>query len=126
MENSTYLNVMNTSLKRLFSTALRITLKSPKLAWIMFRVNRIQNKHARIRARNEKEGVHVPPFMITSVTQSCNLKCKGCYAQTHSNVTAAEMSSDLLTNILAEAQTLGISIHENSPKCFSPCLPTDC
>jgi MoaA/NifB/PqqE/SkfB family radical SAM enzyme len=110
MDNDKYLDVMNRSIKKLFSDALRITLKSPRLAWIIFKVIRLQNKHAGIRAFNERQGVHVPPFMIASITRSCNLRCKGCYARPHSGNKANEISSELLSGILSEAQTLGISI----------------
>jgi MoaA/NifB/PqqE/SkfB family radical SAM enzyme len=110
MENNNYINLMNASLQQLFITAFRITLRNPRLAWNMYKVIRSQNRGAKLRARNEKEGVHVPPFMIASVTKRCNLKCKGCYAQTHSVDFTDEMSPELLTHILSEAQTLGISI----------------
>ncbi|HBR32505.1 MAG TPA: radical SAM protein [Clostridiales bacterium] len=33
------------------------------------------------RLESEKQGIHIPPFLISSITQNCNLFCKGCYAR---------------------------------------------
>jgi MoaA/NifB/PqqE/SkfB family radical SAM enzyme len=39
------------------------------------------NKKAKkIREKQEKEGLHVPPFLIASIATNCNLHCAGCYA----------------------------------------------
>jgi MoaA/NifB/PqqE/SkfB family radical SAM enzyme len=58
----------------------------------------------------EKRGVHVPPFMIVSVTNRCNLKCKGCYMHAQHRSPDAELSEERLRGIVAEAQEMGISI----------------
>jgi MoaA/NifB/PqqE/SkfB family radical SAM enzyme len=38
-------------------------------------------KTKKIRERKEKEGLHIPPFLIASIASSCNLHCAGCYAR---------------------------------------------
>jgi MoaA/NifB/PqqE/SkfB family radical SAM enzyme len=38
-------------------------------------------KAKKIRERKEKEDIHVPPFLIASISSSCNLHCTGCYAR---------------------------------------------
>lgn len=32
------------------------------------------------REQLESEGHHIPPFLLGSITDACNLRCKGCYA----------------------------------------------
>ncbi len=36
---------------------------------------------AGIRKRYAARGVHIPPFLIASITSQCNLHCAGCYAK---------------------------------------------
>ena len=54
-------------------------------------------------------GMHVPAFMIASVTHRCNLRCKGCYAMAQHLLpeTEMEMSADKLRKTIGEAKELG-------------------
>ncbi|MBN1390378.1 MAG: radical SAM protein [Candidatus Thermoplasmatota archaeon] len=62
------------------------------------------------RKKLDDDGVHVPAFMIISVTRECNLNCRGCYARKlHSDV-AAEMDDGLLRSVLEQCKELGVSI----------------
>lgn len=38
-------------------------------------------KAGRIRSGYAKKGEHIPPFLIASITDRCNLHCLGCYAR---------------------------------------------
>ncbi len=38
-------------------------------------------KGSKLRKNNEKNGLHVPPFLIASIASQCNLHCAGCYAR---------------------------------------------
>jgi len=62
------------------------------------------------RKKLDREGVHVPAFMIISVTRKCNLNCSGCYSRELHSVGPAEMDDGLLRSILKECAELGISI----------------
>jgi len=62
------------------------------------------------RKELDSEGVHVPAFMIVSVTRRCNLNCSGCYARKLHSGGSEEMSDALLKKVLSEARGLGISI----------------
>ena len=33
------------------------------------------------REEQEASGLHVPPFLIASITANCNLLCAGCYSR---------------------------------------------
>ncbi|UCH50747.1 MAG: radical SAM protein, partial [Chloroflexota bacterium] len=101
--------VLNESLSVFFKDALRVTLKDPKQAYFFLRTARWQQKAARVRAKLEREGIHVPPIMIFSITNMCNLHCKGCYNQTLQRSPQAEISEDKIRGIFGEARELGIS-----------------
>ncbi|MCX7773527.1 MAG: radical SAM protein [Clostridia bacterium] len=69
-----------------------------------------QCKAARIRTREESLGTHVPPFLIHSVTQKCNLNCKGCYAKHLHGVSENEFPIEKTVQLFQEAHELGISV----------------
>ncbi|MFB0566817.1 MAG: radical SAM protein [Candidatus Aminicenantaceae bacterium] len=104
-----YSKVLSESLKIFFKDALRITLRKPSQAYFFFRTIKWQKKAARVRSKWEQEGIHVPPIMIFSITNRCNLHCKGCYHQALQRSSKQEMSSDKLRSIISEARELGIS-----------------
>jgi MoaA/NifB/PqqE/SkfB family radical SAM enzyme len=106
-ENGNYSGLLNRSLKLFFSTAWHITLKRPAQAWFFFNTVRWQKKAATQRAAMEREGVHVPPMIIYSITERCNLRCKGCYAQSLHDLTAPEMSPEKMRRTIQEAHDLG-------------------
>lgn len=60
-----------------------------------------------------RNGENVPAFLISSITSSCNLFCKGCYARAN-NACGEEVKKDHLSSerwgqIFKEAKDLGIS-----------------
>lgn len=70
-------------------------------------------KAGKIREKLEKQGSHIPPFLIASITSSCNLFCKGCYARENRSCAeekeAAQMSGERWTQIFREAEEIGVS-----------------
>jgi MoaA/NifB/PqqE/SkfB family radical SAM enzyme len=101
-----------TAMKELFKDALRITRKNPAQAFFIFRTIKQQQKAFRIRRKWQQKGIQVPPFAILSITNRCNLQCKGCYAMQHHQAESpvSEMSDDKLSGVLSEARELGISV----------------
>ena len=69
---------------------------------------------ARIRARYEEEGIHVPPYLIASIASACNLRCAGCYARAGgvctTNASDSDMDGEQWTRIFGEASQLGVSL----------------
>jgi MoaA/NifB/PqqE/SkfB family radical SAM enzyme len=108
-QGSNFRKVLNESLKVFFKDSLRVTLKDPKQAYFFLRTTRWQQKAARVRSKLEREGIHVPPIMIFSITNRCNLHCKGCYHQALQRSSRAEMNVDKMRSIFNEAMELGIS-----------------
>ncbi len=111
MENTQdYIKLMNNSIHKLFLNALRVSAKRPRLSYFIIRTILWQRNAARRRLRWEKKGAHVPPFIIASITQKCNLRCKGCYAMVHSAESSEDMDMERWCELMKEAQELGISI----------------
>jgi MoaA/NifB/PqqE/SkfB family radical SAM enzyme len=98
------------SLFDVLRTGLRITRGNPRLATRAIRVLLRQRSAAARRDRAEVRGVHVPPFVIYSVTGRCNLRCAGCYANLLHRHDCPEMSQTRTSELLAEAKHLGVSV----------------
>jgi sulfatase maturation enzyme AslB (radical SAM superfamily) len=86
-------DVLNRSLKIFFKDAVRTTLRNPLLAYYFIRTVGWQKKAAKLREDWENRGVHVPPIMIFSITDRCNLSCKGCYNKELRQSPKEEMSA---------------------------------
>jgi MoaA/NifB/PqqE/SkfB family radical SAM enzyme len=105
-----HIAAMNANLERLFRAGLRVTFGSPRGLAFVLRTIRAQRRAVRRRAGWEKRGVHVPPYLIISVTARCNLACRGCYARAHGRSPDGELPLARLGEILAEAEELGTSV----------------
>ncbi len=101
--------LLDKSLKDFFMDAMKSTLKNPAQAYFFYQTVRWQQQAARRRSQWDKRGLKVPPIMIFSVTNRCNLKCKGCYHQVLQRFSNPEMSSAKLRTVFSEASELGIS-----------------
>jgi len=58
----------------------------------------------------ESENLVVPPVLIISVTNDCNLACAGCYACSQRRDKSAEMSAAQIERVVDEAATLGVCV----------------
>ena len=104
---------MTEGVERLVSDALRTTLQDPREGAFMFRFAQESRKASARRKKEEERGLHVPPFLIASITSQCNLHCAGCYSRvTEATVDSApvcQLSGDEWRGIFEEADALGIS-----------------
>ncbi len=68
-------------------------------------------KNARLREQYEKEGTHIPPFLIASVASRCNLHCAGCYARATGGCTETknDLTADEWRHVFSEAEKIGVS-----------------
>ena len=71
-----------------------------------FLVNATWDGDRKRRQVEEKEGVHIPYFLLIDPTEKCNLKCDGCWAGNYEQ--AATMDKKLFSSILDQARDLGI------------------
>ena len=92
--------------------AIRATLKDPKESAFMARYALSSKESSKRRAEFEEQGEHIPPFLIASITSTCNLHCAGCYARENhicSDENAyAQLSADEWDTIFREAKDLGV------------------
>jgi MoaA/NifB/PqqE/SkfB family radical SAM enzyme len=91
-------------------SGLRITRGNPRLAARALRLLQGQQRAAHLRDSHERLGVHVPPFVIFSVTGACNLACAGCYASILHRSARPEMTDERVSLLLQEARELGVSV----------------
>ncbi len=113
MNNAQLTAYLNKGIKNLVSGVLRSALGNPKESAFLLKFIKSADKNAEKREIHEANGLHVPAFLIASVTTSCNLFCKGCYARangicgekTNKNLLPAEKWADLF----AQASGLGVS-----------------
>lgn len=109
-ENPALLDFLDKSVLTLFRDAVRVVGGDPRQMAFFVRMLAQQERAAQRRRRWEQQGVHVPPFMIFSVTERCNLNCIGCYARAQHRPTEPELSPERLQTVLSEADDLGIAI----------------
>jgi MoaA/NifB/PqqE/SkfB family radical SAM enzyme len=91
-------------------TALRITRADPRFAVHALRILRRQRGAAKLRDAQEARGIHVPPFLICSITGRCNFACAGCYANLLHRSDRPEMDDGRVERLLGEAEALGCSV----------------
>jgi len=101
--------ILTTSLRLFFKDALKNALGNPSQAIFFVKTLNWQKRAARTRQNWERQGIHVPPILIFSVTSKCNLHCKGCYHQTLRSTADTDLSDQRLKEVVAEAKELGIS-----------------
>ncbi len=98
--------------EKIVKGAVRATLKDPKESVFMARYALASREASKRRAELEKQGEHIPPFLIASITSSCNLHCAGCYARENhicsDGKAFAQLSAEEWEAIFREAKELGI------------------
>ena len=104
---------MTRGVERVVADSIKATLKNPRESTYMVRFAAASKEASKKRARLEKAGEHVPPFLIASITSSCNLHCDGCYSRCN-NSTTDDAPVDQLTDedwsrVFDEAEELGVS-----------------
>ncbi len=96
----------------LVKDALRATLKNPRESAFLTKYAVASKKAGGIRHKLELEGEHIPPFLIASITSTCNLHCKGCYARANHSCGDSEdkkhLSAMEWNRIFKESVALGI------------------
>ena len=107
-EGGDFRKILNQSLNVFFKDAVRVAVTNPAQAYHFLKTVRWQRKAARLRSKWEQQGVHVPPIMIFSITNRCNLHCKGCYHWALHESGQAEMSEEKMRSTIVQAKELGI------------------
>ena len=104
---------MTRGVERVVSDAIKATLKNPKESAYMAKFAMASRAASKKRARLEAEGEHIPPFLIASITSSCNLHCAGCYSRcnnaTEDTEPVQQLTDDEWLKVFDEADDLGVS-----------------
>ena len=104
---------LTNGVENIVKTAIRTTLKNPKESAFMARFALSSSEASRKRAKAEQNGENIPPFLIASITSTCNLHCAGCYSrQNHACTDDApvnQLTGEEWKNIFFEAKELGIN-----------------
>lgn len=104
---------MTKGVERVVSDAIKATARNPRESTFMLRFAAASRAASRKRAESEKKGVHIPPFLIASITSKCNLHCAGCYSRcnqaTVDSEPVAQLTSGEWLRIFSEADDLGVS-----------------
>lgn len=109
---------MSASYKSMFAGRIDLSLKTaasilkayPASASAFARLGKGFAKAEDSRVRLAKDGIEVPPLMIVSTTEACNLTCAGCYACAHHRKPSDELPAGRIAEILDEASSLGVSV----------------
>ncbi|WPC43751.1 radical SAM protein [Clostridium sp. JS66] len=104
---------MNKGIENIIKNILKASIKNPRetafITKYMLSTKDTKNK----RDMLENKGEHIPPFLMISISTTCNLYCKGCYARSNKscgdNLTENEISEERWIEIFNEARELGIS-----------------
>lgn len=104
---------MNKGIENIIKNILKASIKNPKetafITKYMLSTKDSKNK----RDMLENKGEHIPPFLMISISTTCNLYCKGCYARSNKscgdNLIESEISEERWIEIFNEARELGIS-----------------
>jgi MoaA/NifB/PqqE/SkfB family radical SAM enzyme len=102
-------NKLNKSIGNLLEVFIKIALKDFKGAKSILNIALMQKERGKIRSSFQEEGTHVPPFIIASITKTCNLNCKGCYDKIKKHQEGEELSEVEWSKLFAEAEALGVS-----------------
>ena len=93
--------------------SLKATLKNPRETAFLAKFAIAAKRSAAYRRKREEEGLHIPAFLITSITSSCNLHCEGCYSRdTHATSDAEpenQLTDEEWADIFRQAADLGVS-----------------
>ena len=99
--------------EQVVTDAIKATLKDPKESSFMLRFAAASRAASKKRLAAEKQGEHIPSYLIASITSQCNLHCAGCYSRCNHATTdaapTAQLSTEEWTRIFDEADELGIS-----------------
>lgn len=107
-------NYMNGAIRTIMLKAYASALVNPRQAKVALRLQKAFRDSENVRAEvSRREGVDIPPFLISSISTSCNLHCKGCYARSN-GIASDTGGKDTMTpaqwrDVFTEASSLGIN-----------------
>ncbi|WP_099467150.1 radical SAM protein [Konateibacter massiliensis] len=103
---------MTKGVENIVKGALKASFSNPRESIFMAKYAAASKKSAELRRKAEKQGEHVPAFLIASITSQCNLHCAGCYARAnnacHDEKAVSQLSDKEWHTIFKEASDIGV------------------
>lgn len=111
MEN--FAAYLNKGVETIVRQALKAAVSNPAETAFIVKYLGASQRAAKRRLQAEADGLHIPPFLIASISSSCNLFCSGCYARANKSVgessCASQLSDKNWERLFCEAGELGVS-----------------
>ncbi|MBR1770314.1 MAG: radical SAM protein [Bacteroidales bacterium] len=111
-------NYLSNAIKNIMLDAYKSVIQNPKQALFILNMQKTFAKSVKNRDKILKtENLNIPPFLISSISSSCNLTCKGCYARANNSCKDLGhedkqlMSAEDWRKIFNEASQLGINFN---------------
>lgn len=112
MKNNELTLYINKAINNIISSVIAGTLNNPKETAFLLKYRKQSKLAMQKKKYYEEKGQHIPGFLISSITNSCNLFCKGCYARNNGICSEANtkkmLTADQWENIFNQASNLGI------------------
>jgi MoaA/NifB/PqqE/SkfB family radical SAM enzyme len=105
-----YRRIFNKQIHATMIDLLKLFRRYPASWWPLLRVILHQGQAGRRRDIFFKKDVPVPPLIIVSTTEACNLRCAGCYARALEREPAPSLPDGRVGEIMDEAARLGVSV----------------
>jgi MoaA/NifB/PqqE/SkfB family radical SAM enzyme len=105
-----YLEVFQDNLNHFFNEAVDINLTNLRQCGFWIRTMNHQNEAAEKRTRRLEKGLPAPPLLICSITNRCNLACKGCYVHAQNRSMSPEIKAPRFEALAREAAGIGTNI----------------
>ena len=113
VENFDLQKYLTDGVEQVVKDALKATLRDPRESAFLLKFAAACKAADRKRAKCEREGLHVPSYLIASITSSCNLHCAGCYSRANEATVdcppSRQLSGEEWLRIFREAEELGVS-----------------
>jgi MoaA/NifB/PqqE/SkfB family radical SAM enzyme len=104
---------MNTGIENVVKGVVKASFRNPKETAFIIKYALSSKEAKKRRDKLQRNGENVPAFLISSITSSCNLFCKGCYARANKScgegVRKEQLSSERWGSIFEEAKEMGVS-----------------
>ncbi|MCR5255277.1 MAG: radical SAM protein [Acetatifactor sp.] len=98
--------------EKIVKGAIKATLSNPQESIFLAKYAAASKIASKKRAEADARGEHIPPFLIASITSSCNLHCAGCYSRANhacnDQAPVSQLTDKEWGKIFAEAKDLGI------------------
>ncbi len=104
---------MANAVEHIITDSMKAAFRNPKETVFLLKYSLVQKSARATRTEYEKQSRHIPPFLIASITTTCNLFCKGCYARANKScgehLQQNQLSAQRWDELFDEAGQLGIS-----------------